>query len=222
MKKDYRLCAFMIARILLPRRRNHAQLTTEDICLIHALKESIQTDWAKAIFDNRIKVTRPDIASLPYVVFISQVLVHCKVEFTDEATQYYNKKNMAHKSTLHHMGLRRSETGWVFIDEHQHNMGEEVDPLNASSSTTASSFRPKNEFERNIVRQIHTLISHHNIYQSRFDKLDQEIATIQQKLGNQNLDDEEEENNLNEGETDANHENGSVKLIFHRAKTEQN
>lgn len=93
--------------------------------------------------DNRIKVTGPVIASLPCVVFISQVLEHCKVDFIDEATQYYNKKNMVHISTLHHMGLRRSETRWVFIYEHQQNVGEEDDPLNASALTTASSSGPK-------------------------------------------------------------------------------
>lgn len=44
-----------------------------------------------------------------------------------------------------------------------------------------------------MVRQMHTLTSHHAIYQSRFDKIDQEITAIQQKLGIQKLDDNDDD-----------------------------
>lgn len=44
MKRDDRLCAYVISWILLPRGSNHAQLTTEDIFIIYALKSNIQTD----------------------------------------------------------------------------------------------------------------------------------------------------------------------------------
>ncbi|WVZ08945.1 hypothetical protein V8G54_022291, partial [Vigna mungo] len=47
MKKDDRLCAFIITWILLPRGSNHAQVTIEDLCLLHALIENIQTDWTR-------------------------------------------------------------------------------------------------------------------------------------------------------------------------------
>ncbi|WVZ26211.1 hypothetical protein V8G54_004755, partial [Vigna mungo] len=42
---DERLCAFVLAWILLPSGGNHAQLTTEDVYIIHALKAKIQIDW---------------------------------------------------------------------------------------------------------------------------------------------------------------------------------
>lgn len=42
--RDFTLCAFVIVLILLPRGGNHAQLITEDVYLIHALKGRIQTD----------------------------------------------------------------------------------------------------------------------------------------------------------------------------------
>ncbi|WVY89820.1 hypothetical protein V8G54_035334 [Vigna mungo] len=72
MKKDDCLCSFIISWILLLRGSNHAQATTEDLCLVHALKENVQTDWAAAIFENMLKVTRLESASLPYSVFISK------------------------------------------------------------------------------------------------------------------------------------------------------
>lgn len=68
MKREDRLCAFVIPWILLPRGSNHAQLTTEDICLIHALKENIQPNWVAIISDNMIKVTRFTSAKSTYNV----------------------------------------------------------------------------------------------------------------------------------------------------------
>ncbi|KOM34569.1 hypothetical protein LR48_Vigan02g071900 [Vigna angularis] len=66
------LC-FIITWILLQRGSNNAQVTTDDICLIHVLKENIQTDLAVTIYDNMLKETRLECASLPYAFFISKV-----------------------------------------------------------------------------------------------------------------------------------------------------
>ncbi|WVZ10216.1 hypothetical protein V8G54_014746 [Vigna mungo] len=147
MKRDDRLYAFVIAWILFPIGSNHAQLTTEVICLLHALKEDISIDWVTIISDNMTKITRLDVSSLPYGVFIAKVLEYYRVHFTNEINQYYNKKNTVDKFVLHHMGLRRRENGWAFKDENQ-NEGEEVDPLNESASTVVAPFSPNNEFER--------------------------------------------------------------------------
>ncbi|KOM40887.1 hypothetical protein LR48_Vigan04g108500 [Vigna angularis] len=52
MKREDRLCAFVIVSILLPRGSNHAQLTIKDVCLIHALKEkSCETYNKRNIID---------------------------------------------------------------------------------------------------------------------------------------------------------------------------
>lgn len=51
MKKD-------ISWILMPRRSNHAQATTEELYLLKALKKNIQVDWPTTISDNMLKVTR--------------------------------------------------------------------------------------------------------------------------------------------------------------------
>ncbi|BAT74736.1 hypothetical protein VIGAN_01247800 [Vigna angularis var. angularis] len=113
MKRDDHLCTFVIAWILLLRGSNHAQLTTVDICIIHALKKNIQTASAAAIADNMIKVTRQDVASLPYVVFISKVLPHYHVDCVEESCESYGKRNLVDKNASHHMGLRPGEDGWV-------------------------------------------------------------------------------------------------------------
>lgn len=105
---DDRLCAFVIAWILLLRGRNNAQLTIEDIYIIHVLKENIQIDWDAANLDNMIKVTRLNVDSLPYAVFISKVLQRYNVDFAEETHESYGKRNLVDKNALHHMGLRFS------------------------------------------------------------------------------------------------------------------
>lgn len=105
---DDRLCAFVIAWILLLRGRNNAQLTIEDIYIIHVLKENIQIDWDAANLDNMIKVTRLNVDSLPYAVFISKVLQRYNVDFAEETRESYGKRNLVDKNALHHMGLRFS------------------------------------------------------------------------------------------------------------------
>ncbi|BAT96027.1 hypothetical protein LR48_Vigan02g075100 [Vigna angularis] len=106
MKKDDCLCAFIISWILMPRGSNHAQATTEDLCLLYALKENIQTDWPATISENMLKVTRLESEMLPYCVFISRILIHFGVECVSESYESYGKSNVIEKSTLHHMGLQ--------------------------------------------------------------------------------------------------------------------
>ncbi|WVZ23428.1 hypothetical protein V8G54_001972 [Vigna mungo] len=105
------------------------------------------------------------------------------------------------------------------MDENQEE--EEVDPINTGASSTTTSFRPKTEFEIFLVQQMHTLTSNHAIYQFHFDKIDKEIVNIQQKLGIQSLDDdnddEENENEEDEGETmeeDGEDEDGDVIMLI--------
>ncbi|KOM34646.1 hypothetical protein LR48_Vigan02g079600 [Vigna angularis] len=42
LKKNERLCAFIIAWILLPRGGNHAKLSTKDVYLLHALRDKFK------------------------------------------------------------------------------------------------------------------------------------------------------------------------------------
>ncbi|KOM27172.1 hypothetical protein LR48_Vigan404s002300 [Vigna angularis] len=150
MKKDDRLCAFVISWILMPRGSNHAQATIEDLCLLKALKENIQVDWAAVVSENMLKVTRLESASLPYCMFISKFLIYFGVECVNESRESYGRSNMSDKSALHHMGLQHGPDGWLFKNEY---VGEEEEA--ASSSLTP--YRPRSEFEKKVVRQMHSL-----------------------------------------------------------------
>lgn len=121
-----------------------------------------------------IKVTKSDAASLPYAVFISKVLQHYNVDLAEEDTESIGKRTLVDKNALHQMGLRHNEDGWVFKDENQNE-----EEMAGNAGTSSSVFRPKSEFEKFMVRQMHSLST---LCQSRFDKIDKDIAAIQEKL----------------------------------------
>ncbi|KOM49360.1 hypothetical protein LR48_Vigan08g018700 [Vigna angularis] len=150
MKKDDRLCVFVISWILMPRGSNHAQATTEDLCLLKVIKENVQVDWPAAISENMLKVTRLESAMLPYCVFISRVLIHFGVECVNESNESYGRSNMIEKSALHHMGLHHGLNAWLFKDEY----ADEEEEATRSSSIP---YRPRSEFEKFIVREMRPL-----------------------------------------------------------------
>lgn len=178
MKRDDRLCTFVLTWIVLPRGSNHAQLTIEDICLIHALKGKIHTNQPYVVSDNMIKGTRLPMASLPYVVFLSRVFEYYNVDLVDEVTRGYNRSNMIAKPTLHHIGMTKSESDWAFKDEHQADKREDVDHVNVDMSTIAPAFCPKNDFEKHMLKQLQILVANLSTYMTRFDTLDKEIASL--------------------------------------------
>lgn len=117
---------------------------------MYALKENIQTDWAASVYENMLKVTRLESAGLRYCVFISKVLIHFGVECVNESCESYGKSNMIDKSALHHMGLQHDQDGLLFKDEY---VGEEEEVVGSSSAP----YRPCLEFEKHMVRQMHSL-----------------------------------------------------------------
>jgi len=92
MKKDERVLAFLIAWILVPRNVNHAQLTREDVFLIHAFKSNILINWSEVVSDTMQKAIKLPNYPLPYVVFVCKVLEHYKVNLSGEASYTPNHK----------------------------------------------------------------------------------------------------------------------------------
>lgn len=87
---------------------------------------------------------------LPYGVFISNALRHYHIDITGEVKLGCNKVNEIWKPTLHHIGLKKNEDGWVFKDECMPIMDEN---LLSSVDETPFSSKPKTEFENFVVDQ---------------------------------------------------------------------
>jgi len=86
MKKNERVLAFIIAWILVPRNGNHAQLTTEDVFLLHAFKSNLLIDWSKVVTNTIQKALKLPYYPLPYGVFLCKVFEHYNVHFSRETS----------------------------------------------------------------------------------------------------------------------------------------
>ncbi|KOM55437.1 hypothetical protein LR48_Vigan10g132900 [Vigna angularis] len=127
-----------------------------------------------------LKVTRLESASLPYcVLFISKVVIHFVVECVKESSESYRKSYMIDKSALHHMGLQHGPNKWLLKDEY---VGEEEEAAGLSSTP----YRPRSEFEKYMVRQMHSL----NIL---CQNINQDVTAIKEKSQISGSDDEHEE-----------------------------
>ncbi|KOM26510.1 hypothetical protein LR48_Vigan280s001000 [Vigna angularis] len=172
LKTNERLCAFVIATILLPRNENLAQLNTKAFYLLHVLRAKIPTNWISKVSHHMIKITRQQVYHLPYVVFISKVMWYYGVNVSNEITLSCSKKNMTKKMSLHHMGLRRDEKGWPFKDEHLPKI-EKVESIGIDMFKYQ--FKSKSEFEKFVVDKLKK-------QEDKLSKLQKSLSSIHRKL----------------------------------------
>ncbi|WVY98159.1 hypothetical protein V8G54_030310 [Vigna mungo] len=141
LDKEEKVIAFIIGHILLPRRYNIIKLTPTDVCLLYAIVFRIQTNWVAIFKEHILEVGTSEGHRLLYGVFISKVLEHYGVDFTNEKKQTCGRENLIGKATLTCIGMNRTSQGWDFRDEnvvqnkrmsHGNNVSdEEVEILNS-------------------------------------------------------------------------------------------
>ncbi|QCD99678.1 hypothetical protein DEO72_LG7g962 [Vigna unguiculata] len=130
MKKDERVLAFLIAWILVPRNVNHAQLTREDVFLIHAFKSNILINWSEVVSDTMQKAIKLPNYPLPYVVFVCKVLEHYKVNLSGEASYTPNHKFDWCKCPSPHGNLDSIEHQLTSVQEQLALLNTGCDPPN--------------------------------------------------------------------------------------------
>nr|KYP35558.1 hypothetical protein KK1_043403 [Cajanus cajan] len=114
MKKNSRLISFIIAWMLKPRLHNHAQMSRDDILLMHVIKNKIKIDWVSVVNDCMWKGRRKEDGPIPYALLLSKIFENAGVELTGEKKIILHASNKIEKSSLHHMGMLQQEDKWVF------------------------------------------------------------------------------------------------------------
>jgi len=173
MKKDERVLAFLTAWILVPHNGNHAQLTTEDVFLIHAFKSNILIDWSEVVSDTMQKAIKLPNYPLPYAVFVCKVLEHYKVNFSGEASYTPNHTSLIGANALHHMGMSFRGTTWSFKDEPDNDF---MDAAKAPSDAT------RTHYEQEMLRIVTTLFDHHHTWMSKLDSIEHQLTAVQEQL----------------------------------------
>jgi len=169
MKKDERVLAFLTAWILVPRNGNHAQLTTEDVFLLHAFKSNVLVDWSEVISDTMQKAIKLPNYPLPYAVFVCKILELYKVDFSGEASYTPNHTSLIGENALHHMGMSFRGNTWRFKDE------PDSDPEDTADAT-------RTRYEQDMLHMVTALFDQHHIWTTKLESIEHQLTSVQQQL----------------------------------------
>lgn len=84
LMKEEKIVAYLLALFILPGRIRNDRMTREDIYLLHGIKNNIPINWLRVVKDHMKNAALNRSLYLPYVVFISKVLVLLGVDIKNE------------------------------------------------------------------------------------------------------------------------------------------
>nr|KYP33566.1 hypothetical protein KK1_045576 [Cajanus cajan] len=202
MKKNSCLISFIIAWMLKPRLHNHAQMSRDDILLMHVIKKKIKIDWVSIINDCMWKARWKEDGTIPYALLLSKNFENAGVDLTGERKIILHASNKIEKSSLHHMGMLKQEDKWVFkgdvpptpepaTDEDDVPSHDEDQPPQVEAELDREPEvepKPFSQFEQIMINKLDVVMSrrHESMYLGsldRFDTLDHEIGRIKAQLG---------------------------------------
>ncbi|CAJ1965412.1 unnamed protein product [Sphenostylis stenocarpa] len=82
LKKEERLLLHLLVWILCPRATNHAQCSSIDLRIIHAIMNNELIDWGSLVTMTMLKAKRHPTFKIPYALLISRILEYKGVTLT--------------------------------------------------------------------------------------------------------------------------------------------
>ncbi|WVY90932.1 hypothetical protein V8G54_036446 [Vigna mungo] len=161
LNMEEKITAYLLAWVILLGRLIRDKMSTEDVYLLHAIKNNIPTNWVEMIKNHMKNVVFIRSHYLPYAVFISKILVIQGVNVNGEQRCSCNGTNVINRNTIASLGLVKTVKGWCF-------KGEE-DLTYSSGSTPATNeertnFFLETNFQRFAVEQFKILNDKFNHY----------------------------------------------------------
>ncbi|KOM35033.1 hypothetical protein LR48_Vigan02g118300 [Vigna angularis] len=150
LDKEEKMCAYILAWLLLLGRYLHARMSTEDLFLLNALQSRIPTNWVAVFKKHMIDIGINDEHNLPYGVFIKKVLTLNRVVLIVETKVVCNRTNEIGKAILTCIGMKKIIDGWVFRDVKA--QARNIAKLSDSNDNSIS-FTPRCEFERFVMNK---------------------------------------------------------------------
>uniref|UniRef100_A0A151UHB8 Uncharacterized protein n=1 Tax=Cajanus cajan TaxID=3821 RepID=A0A151UHB8_CAJCA len=204
MKKNSRLISFIIAWMLKPRLHNHAQMSRDDILLMHVIKKKIKIDWVSVVNDCMWKARQKEDGPIPYALLLSKIFEVAGVDLSGERKIIFHASNKIAKSSLHHMGMLKQEDKWVFkgdvpptpepaTDEDGVPSQDEDQPPQVEAEPSRESEaepKPFSPFEQIMINKMDAVMEmsrrHESLFSGildRFDDLDYEVRLTKTQLG---------------------------------------
>ncbi|KOM34876.1 hypothetical protein LR48_Vigan02g102600 [Vigna angularis] len=146
-------------------------MTTKDVFLLNAIKNSIPNNWVEVLKDHMIEGGISHAQTFRYGVFISKILVLQGANVDGEEKCLCDKSNEINITTLTYIGLMKTMNGWCFKDEETMIASSGSSPVLNEDHT---SFIPKTNFERFVAGQF-------RITSERILKLEKKEDVLYQK-----------------------------------------
>ncbi|KOM47928.1 hypothetical protein LR48_Vigan07g163200 [Vigna angularis] len=150
LNKAEKMCAYILAWLLLLGRYLRDRLIEEDLYLLNVVKSRIPTNLVSVFKEHMIDTGINDEHNLPYGVFISKILKLYQVVLSWETKIICNRTKEIGKAILTCIGMKNTTNGWVFSDvQNQYGNTEELSEFDDDSI----SFSPKSKFERFVMNK---------------------------------------------------------------------
>ncbi|KOM55292.1 hypothetical protein LR48_Vigan10g118400 [Vigna angularis] len=111
LKMEERITTHLLSWVILPERLMQDVMTTEDICLLHAIKNDIPANWVEILKDHMAEVALSNSPYLPYVVLISKLLILQGVDINGEQKCSCDCTNVINRNTIASFGLAKTMRG---------------------------------------------------------------------------------------------------------------
>nr|KYP33602.1 hypothetical protein KK1_045537 [Cajanus cajan] len=204
MKKNSRLISFIISWMLKPRLHNHAQMSRDEILLMHVIKKKIKIDWVSVVNDYMWKARRKEDDPIPYALLLSKIFEIAGVELSGDRKIILHASNKIEMSSLHHMGMLKQEDKWVFkgdvpptpeqatdedgVPSHDEDQPPQVET--EPSREPEADLKPFSPFEQLMINKIDAVMEmsrrHESLFSGildRFEDLDHEVRLLKTHLG---------------------------------------
>ena len=113
------MITYLITYVLALRARNHAQVTDEDLQLVHGLKTCQKMNWPLIIAENIMKSRRLVDYELPYALLISKIINHFQIDTDDEVTDRTSarRNSLITKKHVEKLGMKKIGDRWLMTGE---------------------------------------------------------------------------------------------------------
>ncbi|KOM42983.1 hypothetical protein LR48_Vigan05g058700 [Vigna angularis] len=146
-------------------------MTTKDVCLLHAIKNDISTNWVEVLKDHMAEAALSNSHYLPYAVLINKLLILQCVNISGEQKCSCNCTNVINRNTIASFGLVKIVRDWCF-------KGEEGLVYSSGSNCVMNedkkNFVPETNFERYMVDQFRCLNERVDQWERRYDATQQQ------------------------------------------------
>ncbi|KAJ1393662.1 Myb/SANT-like domain [Sesbania bispinosa] len=184
-----RLLHYTLARILIPRGSNYAQLTEEDIFVLWAMKERILINRPLYIGQHMPKVKARKMTDLPYAMLITKMFDHYGVDTGKEGEVSICWSYRFDQTILNKMKIRQVEGVWQYANEigfERDNQPEDETEAPITSTTNVTHDQPFDNNLQQIMNAIQglqlSMIDHHKKVEKMMEELVNHVHVIEDRL----------------------------------------